>query len=472
MSEQAPDTRGMRVIGFATLGLYLLLAFFLWTAWSFRTNRIDEVVVVLVTAALVALYFRGIKYARRAGPSVILAFAIAIGIIGFMMPPFDSTDVFFYMATGWQQSHYGVNPYSGLLRNVEGASDDPMIQNKWMARNRNPWLDIPLPYGFLFALVARTVAWLGRGNFWLTLELFSFLNLLMHAGTALFLWKAGQLLPDGNGKVLLYLYSWNPFVVLQYLADLHNDIIVAFLIVAAAYLVFKDRPLWSVPLLVAAGLIKYVTLALVPFALIFVIRHKGWREGLRGLLLSAALVVVTALPFLAEIDRFKYRLIFAQVSESTGSLHAFSMYLFRTLGWIWPALTRSVSTYSTITQVGLWVLFAAFVAGELYRSWREKSAEPLTMIRRWTSVLFALIFVASSQFYAWYIGMMFPLAVLTHGTTMLADLVIGLSGTHLLSFTFLRRKAIGYFVLATLVPVLYLLASKARRIPARALTYF
>ena len=82
------------------------------------------------------------------------------------------------------------------------------------------------------------------------------------------------------------------------------------------------------------------------------------------------------------------------------------------------------------------------------------------MIQRWSAILFALIFVASSQFYAWYIGMLFPLALLTHRKTILADCIIALSGAHLLSFTLLRRKAIGYFVVATVLPLLYLLAKK------------
>src|SRR5262249_17492304 len=157
--------------------------------------------------------------------------------------------------------------------------------------NRNPWLDIPIPYGFLFALLSRAIAWLGRGNFWLTLALFKLFNLLMHGGIALFLWKGGSLLPGNNARRILYLYSWNPFVVLQYLADLHNDIIVGFFVLLAAYFVLKDRPVWSLPLLVAAGLIKYITLVQVPFALLFVVRHRTWKEGVRSLLLAVGLIV-------------------------------------------------------------------------------------------------------------------------------------------------------------------------------------
>jgi alpha-1,6-mannosyltransferase len=460
MSVQDADTRRLRVLGICSMLLYAGLAAFFWTAWSFKDHWLDQVVILVATGALVILYFSGVKFARHAAASAIVAFALAMAIVGVIMPAFDSTDVFFYMATGWQQAHYGSNPYSRLLRNVDGAFDDPMIQNAWMARNRNPWLDIPIPYGFLFALLARGLAWIGSGNFWRTLFLFKCLNLLMHAGTALFLWKAAKWLPESNGKAILYFYSWNPFVVLQYLADSHNDIIVAFLIVLAAYFLLKNRPIWSLPVLVAAGLVKYVTLVLVPFALIFLIRQKGWRESVRAILISAALLLAAAAPYAAEHASFKYHLIWVQVSDSTGSLHAFVVYSFRAFARMCPLLLGSVSTFGVVTKAGLWIVFTIFVLRQLYVSWREPDEEPLTMIQRWTSIMFVLIFVASSQFFAWYLGMMFPLALLTHRKTILADCVIALSGAHMLSFTFLRRKAIGYFVFATLIPILYLMTQK------------
>jgi hypothetical protein len=207
-------------------------------------------------------------------------------------------------------------------------------------------------------------------------------------------------------------------------------------------------------------LVKYVTLVLVPFAFIFLIRQKGWREGVRAVLISVALVLAAAAPYAAEHASFKYRLIWVQISDSTGSLQAFVVYSFRALGRMWPALPGSVSTFGLVTKAGLWIVFTIFVLRQLHMSWREPEEEPLTMIQRWTSIMFVLIFVASSQFFAWYLGMMFPLALLTHRKTILADCVIALSGAHMLSFTFLRRKAIGYFVFATLIPILYVVTQK------------
>ena len=460
MSETESGTRSLRRLGMACLTLYAALAIFFWTAWSHNTRWINDAVMIAATGALGTLYFAGLKFVAQAPVTLIVMFAVGLGLVGFLMPPFDSTDVFFYMATGWQQAHYGANPYSASLRSLD-AQNDPMIRNQWMTRNRNPWLDIPTPYGFLFTLLARGLAFLGDGNFWLTLDLFAFMNVLMHAGTAWLLWKAGKLLPDGSGKVMLYLYTWNPFVVLQYLADLHNDIIVAFLIVAAAYLLLKRQSAWGLPLLVAAGLIKYVALVLVPFVLVSVVRQRKWKNGIQAAAVSAGLIFASAWPYAGEIGSFQYRLIWAQVSESTGSLHAFVMYTLRAAARLWPPLMSSLADVGRLVQAGLWVLFAIFVVRELYVSWRDPDA-PLMMIERWTLILFVLIFVASSQFYAWYLGMVLPLALLTRRRTILADCVIALSVAHMLSFTFLSRKAIGYFLVATLLPVLYSAAESRR----------
>ena len=128
-----------------------------------------------------------------------------------------------------------------------------------------------------------------------------------------------------------------------------------------------------------------------------------------------------------------------------------------------PSIVPSGEALTSFTKVGLWIGFVVFIVYQLRVSWKERNQDPFAMIQQWTSILFALIFVASSQFYAWYIGMVFPLALLTHRRTILSDCVIALSGAHILSFTFLRRKAIGYFVIATAFPILLLLISRYKR---------
>lgn len=458
------EPRMMRVLGFCSIAFYCILAGLFWNHFTSTETRADDIAVFFAGTALVVAYFYGLRYLKNVTTKLIVGFAVIFAIVGFLMVPFDSTDVFFYMATGWEQSHYAHNPYSRSLRDINGILDDPLVQNQWMARNRNPYLDLPVPYGFLFALISRGIAWAGHGSFWTTLALFSFLNLLMHAGIGWLLWKSAKLIPGTNPNTVLYLYTWNPFIVLQYLGNVHNDIIVAFLVVLAAYLLLSKRPLWTIPVLAASVLIKYVTIVLIPFAFLFIVRSRGRSFALRSTVLALGVALFSALPYLPELAAFKYELILAQVSESTGSLHAFILYVYRLLTVIWPALLGVMPHFRAATKVGLWVIFAGFAIHEMHATWTERAVDPVRMIQRWAAVLFALLFVASSQFFAWYLGMLFPIAILTDRKSILADTVILLSGAHMLSFTFLRRKAIGYFLLATLLPVLFAILPRLPRL--------
>ena len=57
--------------------------------------------------------------------------------------------------------------------------------------------------------------------------------------------------------------------------------------------------------------------------------------------------------------------------------------------------------------------------------------------------------------------MIFPLALLAVGTSALTDLIVVLSGTHI-AFSFMRSRAIGYFLLTTLVPLTIVLWNRWR----------
>jgi hypothetical protein len=151
-----------RVLGCCSLAFYCILSGLFWNNFTSTATRADDATVFVAAAALVIIYFYGRRWAKNVSTVLIVGFALAFALVGVFIVPFDSTDVFFYMATGWQQAHYANNPYSTSLRDISEILDDPMVQNEWMARNRNPWLDLPLPYGFLFALISKGIAWIGQ----------------------------------------------------------------------------------------------------------------------------------------------------------------------------------------------------------------------------------------------------------------------------------------------------------------------
>jgi hypothetical protein len=78
-------------------------------------------------------------------------------------------------------------------------------------------------------------------------------------------------------------------------------------------------------------------------------------------------------------------------------------------------------------------------------------------------VLAFILFVSSSQFYAWYIGMLLPLAVMAY-ESWVGRAVIAASAAHLFGFTELKGKRVGYFIFCTLAPfVLTLIAARREK---------
>jgi hypothetical protein len=213
----------------------------------------------------------------------------------------------------------------------------------------------------------------------------------------------------------------------------------------------RGTPRWSIPAIVAAGFVKYAAFALAPFALIFLGRRFGWKAALKSLALSTLIAVVVSLPYIWELPSFKLGPVVAQFSESSGSLHAFVTFLYRAVASFVSRQQIGLETFSRVAGTLCWLTAGMFTLRQLARAWTSPS-EPFEVASRWTSIMFAVIFIGSSQFYPWYIGMLLPLSVIGAGTSLLTDVVVMLSGTHLV-FTFLRTKAIGYFLISTAIPV-------------------
>src|SRR5204863_5933840 len=193
-----------------------------------------------------------------------------------------------------------------------------------------------------FAILTRTIAWMGAGNLGVTLALLTFLNLLVHVFMSVLLWKAVRFVPGADPRLVLYLYAWNPLVLTQSLGNLHNDILMAFGILVAAYFVLRGNPKWSIPVLVLAGLIKYGAFVLIPFAILVTLRSQGVKAALNASGLGGFLGLLAMVPYWPGDGSFKYQLLFLQTTESGGSFHAFAATLFRLGGRLFTPLNGIV----------------------------------------------------------------------------------------------------------------------------------
>lgn len=105
---------------------------------------------------------------------------------------------------------------------------------------------------------------------------------------------------------LTYLILVNPFIVLNTVAAVHNDIFVALLILLFVQFLLNKKYLFALIACVLAGLIKYV-----PFVLGFVVLVYLWKDSvlttrkkitvsLIGLVMSAILVIAMYTPFVLD----------------------------------------------------------------------------------------------------------------------------------------------------------------------------
>jgi hypothetical protein len=418
-----------------------------WTP-SLKTP-IDDLRAGLTLLAVLAFYVAGYQRLRREHAhsfAAVMLPAIPLLAICFITIPYDSTDVFLYMDIGWAQAHYGINPYSQVLHDIPEVARDPMVRTDWMVTNKNPWLDLPFVYGFLFARLTKGIARVGNGHWWLTLALFKSLNVAAYLLCAGVVWRLAKASGDLRPDLSLYLFAWSPLILQHHIANAHNDLVVGCLVVIATYLLSTEHDMWAPAVLLASAMIKYVTLPLVPLCIWFIGRRRGWTRAVSALLMTIP-VLALSLPYLAGSAAFRFDLISAQLVKTTaGSLYAFLFYIYRfTARFMFAPV--SAETFGFVLKMLLWFIGAAIVAVEGYRFCRRTKPALDDWITTSSWILFSIVFIASSQFYSWYLGMFFPLVLLMRTDHWLRSFSVLAGGTHVFSLTSLSRKGIGYFLL-------------------------
>jgi alpha-1,6-mannosyltransferase len=205
--------------------------------------------------------------------------------------PWVSPDVFFYIGSGWVESHYGLNPYLASVRDVPGFAQDQMFSNIYPG-----FLDGTTSYGPLFQKGSALIAGLSGGNEKLALALHKAVALGLHAGCSALVW---HLSPTNFKRVALFSYAANPLICFSLLTCAHNDHWMNVFVLLA--LLAASRRYWLLAggcLGVAFG-VKYFPLVFVPvFGLASLVQQR--RDG-RGTARNAIDAAMLALGFVGVV---------------------------------------------------------------------------------------------------------------------------------------------------------------------------
>jgi len=180
--------------------------------------------------------------------------------------PLFSRDVYSYFAQGTLVAS-GIDPYSNGVATVPG----------WFNNGVDPmWAETPTPYGPFFLMIERGVYSLLPDSPLLGAILFRCIAIV---GVALLAWFVPRLafLHGIDGGVALWLGVLNPLVLMHFVAGVHNDALMAGLMVAGITLAAEGRPVPGVLLVALAGAVKPIALLALPFVgLLWAGTRAGW----------------------------------------------------------------------------------------------------------------------------------------------------------------------------------------------------
>jgi len=221
--------------------------------------------VGLVGVAVLAAAWYGLRHETRYGWLLGTAALWALPLL--VTPPLFSGDAMAYACQGDLLVH-GLNPYH------HGVADLPC---PWLDRVPELWRHTPAPYGPLW--VAITGAAAASGNLWVAVAV---LRLVALAGIALAVGCARRLAGHDTTGNPAWLAAAAPLVLLHGVSGVHNDALLAGLVVGGLALARRAR--WGVLAGVLLGLavaVKVTALVAVPFAVLLVARRRA-RAGIAG----------------------------------------------------------------------------------------------------------------------------------------------------------------------------------------------
>lgn len=379
----------------------------------------------------------------------IVGFGLVFCLAAVLIPPFFSTDVYCYGNIGWQQAGYGLNPYVSPLSATPNWRADPLFF-------ATCWEDTPSAYGFLFSELAHAVAWVANGDRMLATWIFKLLNVAVFMATGWLIWRGCKYLGRSDSERTLYLFLWNPLLLLHTVSDGHNDLLMGLCTAAGVLCAVAGGCIAAVPWLLGGALVKYGSVILMPFLLLYLVKRYGIARTAIGLGLGTVLCASVAAPYLLQDWR---QLALGRIAGNLGewrnyTLAAFLFYPYDVAGQVFPSLREYQPQVKSAIKLVLWVGFLAVYVRLLLIRLRG-SYDGAKLLHDTVLVQFLIVCLVSSKFYPWYLGMFVPLAYLLPSGDKLRHAVLAVTCAQVLQFTFIRETLALNAVVLLIGPLAY-----------------
>lgn len=337
----------------------------------------------------VAAYLVSLRCSTRQAVPIILGFSLVYSVLLLFAYPGGSRDIFTNIVDGRMRWLDGFNPMVSAPRAV---SSDPLFSAMTF------WQDEPSYYGPFWYLLLLIPTRLVGSSLIPNLIAFRAITIPFLLGAGYMAARITERWQPRLAAAAVVFVTWSPLLLWETAVNGHNDIVMAFFMLAALSRAQHKDWATALPLLAVSILTKYVSVMLLPLFIVAAWRGEGTR-CLRRVALGGALAILIGVAVFAPF--WDGPITFAALAEN-GARRFFSSPAALLAAFIRadPA-TEPLNPTSRSVQIQLATLaiFAAAYVMILWRLWRGATD---LLAASFYSLFFYLI-IACWWFWPWYV---------------------------------------------------------------------
>jgi len=227
-------------------------------------NGFIALIILLTLIQIILLLCKNKKPINK-----ILKIIFLVSVAGSIAYPFLSKDIFSYMFGAKIWWHYRQNPYKIAPINFQSID---------MQLSFTHWLYETYVYGPVYLFISSIPGIIfGSGRFILNFLGIKIINCIS------FLLSGWLIFKINKDKRVLNYWFLNPLLIVEYLVNSHNDLIMATLFFASIYFWKKRKGIESVSLFLASVLTKFISGIFLP---VYFIKEKYWEHFFRLTILA------------------------------------------------------------------------------------------------------------------------------------------------------------------------------------------
>lgn len=369
--------------------------------FKFLLNNIDTVkqtiIYLIIISLLITVYFLIIKKRKQVFKDTksIMKFILIVSLIFVFTVPMFSSDIFYYLGIGRLNSEYGQNPYYISMKQYVDDNDININSDTVMLQGYNSyWAQTTVVYGPIWTIICAIVAKLSLGNIDFGLFVFKMVNLTIHMLNCYYIYKLSK------KNIFVLLYGLNPFIILEGIVNVHNDIFVVLLLLVTLYFLIKKKKLFfSILFLSIATGIKYFTVLLLPFFIIYYYRkEKPLFRFIKCIEYGIVFAVIFSIPYCFYIRDIN---VFAGLwNQQSKIAKSFYLVLVQTIYGV------NLEIISYLLAVFIYIFFIKNVLLILNPNIKIKKEMTHNLY-----FIMIFLFVLITNFQPWYIMWLFPLMI-------------------------------------------------------------